>query len=111
MAITNTTTDKEFDKNVIQSDKVVLVDFWAQWCPPCRMMAPILENVAKTMDDDVEVVKVDVEASPDNAQVAAKYGVQGIPNMQIFKGGSVVDELVGMRPQAVLEDELKKHIA
>lgn len=111
MAIINTTTDKEFETNVIKSDKVVLVDFWAQWCPPCRMMAPILENVAKKMDDEVEVVKVDVEASPDNGQLAAKYGVQGIPNMQIFKGGSVVDELVGMRPQAVLEDELKKHIA
>lgn len=110
MAVVNTTTNSEFDTHVINNDKVVLVDFWAQWCAPCRMMAPILESVAEKIGDDVEVVKVDVEASPDNGQLAGKYGVQGIPNMQIFKGGKVVDQLIGMRPQPVLEDELKKHI-
>ncbi len=77
---------------------------------PCRMMAPILENVAKKMGEDVDIVKVDVEATQENAMLAGKYGVQGIPNMQIFKNGKVVDQLIGMRPQAVLEDELSKHV-
>ncbi len=110
MALINTTTNTEFTDKVIDSDKVVLVDFWAQWCMPCRMMAPILQNVAETMGDSVEVVKVDVEATQDNNALAGKYGVQGIPNMQIFKGGKVVSQIIGMRPQAVLEEELKKYI-
>jgi thioredoxin 1 len=107
MALHNTNTRADFDKKVLESDKLVLVDFWAQWCPPCRMMAPVLEAVSKSMDKDLDVVKVDIEASDDNRMLAGEYGVQGIPNMQVFKNGKVVDELVGMRPQAVLEDELK----
>ncbi|MGB3023956.1 MAG: thioredoxin [Candidatus Saccharimonadales bacterium] len=107
MALYNTTTQQEFEEKVIKSDKVVLVDFWATWCPPCRMMAPILEDTAKKMDDVLDVVKVDVEASADNGQLASKYGVQGIPNMQVFKDGQVAKELVGARPANVLHDELK----
>lgn len=110
MALFTTTTQTEFEQKVLHSKKLVLVDFWAQWCPPCRAMAPILEAVAKKMDSEVDIVKVDVEASPDNGMLAQRYGVQGIPNMQVFKAGEVVDELVGMRPQMVLEDELKKHL-
>lgn len=110
MSIINTSTNDEFQKNVIKNDKIVLVDFWAQWCAPCRMMAPILENIAKKMDNDVAIVKVDVEASAENGALAQKYEVQGIPNMQVFKDGKVVDQLIGMRPQATLEDELTKHI-
>ena len=106
MALYSTTTSAEFEDKVLKSDKVVLVDFWATWCPPCRMMAPILEATAKKMDDVLDVVKVDIEASPDNAQLAGQYGVQGIPNMQVFKSGGVVKELVGARPQNVLEGEL-----
>ena len=71
------------------------------------MMAPILEDTAKKMDDLLDVVKVDVEASDDNARLAQEHGVQGIPNMQVFKGGQVVKELVGTHPANVLEDELK----
>lgn len=110
MSLINTTTNDEFSSKVLKNDKVVLVDFWAQWCMPCRMMAPILENVAEKMEKDVEVVKVDVEASQDNGALAGKYGVQGIPNMQVFKGGEVVAQIIGMRPQAALEEELTKHI-
>lgn len=110
MALTNTTSNKDFTDKVIKSDKVVLVDFWAQWCMPCRMMAPILENVADKLGKDVDVVKVDVEASQDNGMLAGKYGVQGIPNMQVFKDGKVVAQIIGMRPQAALEEELAKHI-
>ncbi|HTK39461.1 MAG TPA: thioredoxin [Patescibacteria group bacterium] len=108
MAVINTTTNDEFKTKVLQSDKVVLVDFWAGWCMPCRMMAPILENVAAKMDKDIDVVKVDVEATQDNAMLANTYGVQGIPNMQIFKNGKMVNQLIGMRPQAVLEQELSQ---
>lgn len=106
MALYNTTTKQEFEDKVLKNDKMVLVDFWANWCPPCRMMAPILESVSKSMEKDVDIVKVDVEASSDNSELAAKYGVQGIPNMQVFKNGEVVEELVGARPQVALEDEL-----
>lgn len=109
MAVQNTLTKSEFKEKVLDSDKVVLVDFWAAWCAPCRMMAPILENVDKKIGG-VDIVKVNVEESPDNGELAAEYGVQGIPNMQVFKGGKVVDQLVGMRPEPVLEDELKKHL-
>ena len=110
MALINTTTNKDFTDKVLESDKVVLVDFWAQWCMPCRMMAPILENVADKLGKDVDVVKVDVEATQDNGMLARKYGVQGIPNMQIFKDGKVVAQIIGMRPQAALEEELAKHV-
>lgn len=110
MALSNTTTNAQFKDKVLDSDKVVLVDFWAQWCMPCRMMAPILENVADKMGKDVDIVKVDVEATQDNGALAGKYGVQGIPNMQVFKDGKVVAQIIGMRPQAALEEELKKHI-
>jgi thioredoxin 1 len=106
MALYNTTTKAEFDEKVLKNDKLVLVDFWALWCPPCRMMAPILEATAKKMEDKIEIVKVDVEASADNGALAGEYGVRGIPNMQVFKGGKVVKELIGARPVDVLQDEL-----
>lgn len=106
MALFNTTTRDEFTKNVLESKNLVLVDFWAEWCPPCRMMAPILEKVAKEMDG-VDVVKVDIEASAENNQLASENGVQSIPNMKVFKDGQLVKELIGARPQSVLEQELK----
>ncbi len=108
MALHNTTTNDEFEKRVLKSEKYVLVDFWAQWCPPCRMMAPILETVAREKDAVLDVVKVDTEASADNQALAMKYGVRGIPNMQLFKDGKVVQEYVGMRPQHTLEHELEE---
>jgi thioredoxin 1 len=107
MALYTTKTRAQFNEKVLENKKVVLVDFWAAWCAPCRAMAPILDAIAKDMSTQIDVVKVDIEESADNQMIAGEYGVQGIPNMQIFKDGSVVDELIGMRPQAALEDELK----
>lgn len=110
MALIVTTTRQEFEEKVLKSDKVVLVDFWAQWCPPCRAMAPTLEEVAKGMDAEVDVVKVDIEATADNTMLASEYEVRSIPNMNVFKGGKVVDTIIGMVPQSSLETTLKKHV-
>lgn len=110
MALIVTTTKEEFEEKVLKSQKVVLVDFWAQWCPPCRAMAPTLEEVAKSLDADVDVVKVDIEATPDNNRLASEYEVRSIPNMNVFKGGKVVDTIIGMVPRPTLESTLKKHV-
>ncbi|QQS22091.1 thioredoxin [Candidatus Saccharibacteria bacterium] len=110
MSLYNTLTKEEFDKKVLHNNKVVVVDFWAEWCPPCRAMAPILAAIAEKMSDDVEVVKVDIEASGDNSQLATTYGIQSIPNLHIFKAGTHVGQLVGLVPEAHLKDELKKYI-
>ena len=107
MAVLNVTTREEFEEKVLKSDKVVLVDFWAPWCPPCRMMAPVLETVGSTMHKIADIVKVDIEASADNNALAGEYGVRGIPNMQIFKDGQVVQELVGLQPAMAVEQALK----
>lgn len=110
MALVVTTTKQEFEEKVLKSKKVVLVDFWAQWCPPCRAMAPTLEKIAKEMDANVDVVKVDTEASRENAELAGQYEVRSIPNMNVFKDGKVVDTVIGMVPQQMLESTLKQHI-
>ncbi len=107
MSVVNTTTKTEFKNQVVESQKVVLVDFWAEWCPPCRAMAPVLAHLARTHEGKLEVVKVNVEESQDNAALAQEHGVQGIPNMVVYKGGKQVKNIVGMRPAPVLENELK----
>lgn len=106
MALYNTTTKQEFDEKVLKNDRPVLVDFWAPWCPPCRAMAPILQMIAD--ETDFDVVKIDTEASQDNASLAMEYRVQGIPNMKVFKDGVMVEEIVGMRPKQTLIDALEK---
>lgn len=104
MSLYNITTEEEFNSKVLSSDKPVLVDFWATWCPPCRAMAPVLEMVNN--ETEFDIVKIDIEASDFNKQMAVQYGVQGIPNMKIFKSGKPVQELIGMKPKQVLIDAL-----
>lgn len=109
MALYNTTTKQEFEDKVLKSDKVVLVDFWAEWCPPCRAMAPTLHAVGEKHDDTIDIVKVDIEATTDNAALAGEHDVRSIPNMVIFKGGKEVDRIIGMTPELALVDQLKKY--
>ena len=109
MALYEITTKQEFEEKVLKSDKPVLVDFWAPWCPTCRAMAPILHQIAE--EPEFDVVKVDTEASQENAQLALDYRVQGIPNMKIIADGEEVAELIGMKPKQTLIDALEKAAA
>ncbi len=108
MAIHNTTTEQAFNDKVLASDKLVLVDFWAAWCPPCQAMAPVLQAVAKQLEGSVDIVKVDIEASADNQRLAGDWQVQSIPNMVVFKDGAEVSRFIGMTQKPFLIDELTK---
>ena len=96
-------TDATFQDEVINSDKPVVVDFWATWCPPCRQMAPVVDEAAKQLED-VKFVKVDVDANPLSA---AKYGVRSIPAFLVFRDGEVRHEFVGSRPKANFVEEVQ----
>lgn len=111
MALHNTETRNEFEEKVLKSDKLVLVDFWAAWCAPCVAMGPTLHSLADEMDKDIDIVKVNIEKSQENAQLAGEHEVQSIPNMLVFKDGKVVDRFIGMMPKVALEADLKKHLA
>jgi thioredoxin 1 len=104
--ITNA-TDESFDTD-ISGDTPVLVDYWAEWCGPCRMIAPIIDDVAVEMKDQIKVVKVDTEAC---RNTAIKMGVRGIPTLMVFKGGEVVDQHVGALSKGQLVEMLNKHTA
>lgn len=96
---------EQFDLVVLKSEIPVLVDFWAPWCTPCLMMAPILAKVGEEMKDDVMIVKVNTE-DPDNMAIAMEYRIQSIPNMKIFNAGEYVKEIIGLRPKDYIIQEL-----
>ena len=96
-------TDSTFDKTVLQSDKPVLVDFWAAWCGPCRMVGPIIDELSNDYDGKAIVGKVDVDS---NQEFAAKYGVRNIPTVLLFKNGELVDRKVGVSPKQVYAEAI-----
>jgi len=98
-----------FETEVLKSELPVLVDFWATWCMPCQMMAPILDNLALEMKDKLKVVKVNTEDG-ENQDLAETYQIQSIPNMKLFKGGKVIGEFIGLRNLVTLKGEIENLI-
>jgi thioredoxin 1 len=101
-------TEQTFDEAVLASQGVVMVDFWAEWCGPCRMIAPVLEELAEASEGRVTLMKVNVDES---SALAARYEIRSIPTILILKDGTVVDRVVGAVPKAVLEGVLARHAA
>ena len=101
-------TDDTFDADVLKADVPVLVDFWADWCAPCKMIAPIVEDLAEEYDGRVKFAKLDVDSNP---KTAMSYGVRGIPTLLVFKGGVPVNQVVGAVPKSVLKGKLEESLA
>src|SRR3977135_4205483 len=101
-------TDQSFEQEVLKSDSPVLVDFWATWCGPCRMVAPVLEEVASEQGDKIRIAKLDVDANP---ITAGRFGVRAIPTMILFKNGREADRIVGYHPKPQLMQKLTPHLA
>ena len=98
-------TDQTFENEVLKSDKPAIIDFWAEWCAPCRQIAPIIKELADTYGDQVKIFKMNVDESP---ATPGKYGVRAIPTVLAFQGGQVVEQLQGARPKAAFEEMIKK---
>jgi thioredoxin 1 len=108
MAKPTDVTDNDWDTKVLSNDRPVLVDFWAPWCGPCRMVAPIVDELATEYDGKVEFYKLNTD---DNTQVASRYGIRSIPTLMVFNKGEAVDQLIGFRPKSDLKRTLDKALA
>ena len=107
MGVTKNVTDATFEADVLKNDKFVVVDYWAKWCGPCRMVSPVLEEIASEHADKIDVFKLNVDENPVTSQ---RYGILNIPTLSVFKDGEVVKEIVGARPKSALLRELADFI-
>jgi thioredoxin 1 len=98
-------SDETFDEKIINSDIPAMVDFWAEWCGPCKMVGPVVEELAKEYDGKIRIAKMNVDQ---NRQTPAKFGIRNIPTLILFKGGDVAQTIVGAYPKSHINDELKK---
>jgi thioredoxin 1 len=101
-------TDATFEDEVLKSEETILVDFWAEWCGPCRAVSPILDQIASEHSDKIKIVKLNVD---DNPQTAAKYQITSIPAMKVYRGGEVVKTVIGAKPKPALEADLAAFLA
>jgi thioredoxin 1 len=101
-------TDQNFDTEVLGSEKPIMVDFWAEWCGPCRAVSPILDQIATEHSEKIDVVKLNVD---DNPETAMKYQITSIPTMKVFRGGEVVKTVIGAKPKPALEADLQEFLA
>jgi len=107
LGATKVVTDATFENEVLNCELTVVVDYWAEWCGPCRMVAPVLEEIAAEHADKIEVVKLNIDENP---TVSQRYGIMAIPTMNVFSGGQVVKQIVGAKPKSALLRELAEYI-